>query len=118
MADELNINLPDRVVTFTDNVDAKTFLLAIGILDKLLNPAPIASAETVMCAHFTHPTHWVLGVRIHGNRDENENGFLATAWPKSKFPKSVIQAAIENQGLGSPEAHKSFHTGEDTNSLS
>jgi hypothetical protein len=109
----LGSELPDRLVKITNDAEAKAFLLAEGILDKLPNQSALAQThtteiQTVFCCHYLHTTHWILACRFHGMDDEKENGFMVLAWPKNKWPRSVIEEAIAQQNLGTPNDAKNF----------
>lgn len=93
--------LPNERVTITDDVKAKAFLLAEGLFDKLTSEP--ALGHTAMCCHYGHSTHWVLGCRFHGNKNPKDNGFAVFAWPKNKWPRTVLEEAVKQQKLGVPE---------------
>ena len=113
MNNHFGSELPDEFVKITNDTEAMRFLLAEGILDQLPNQSTLAQThtteiQTVFCCHYTHATHWILACRFHGMDDEKENGFMILAWPKNKWPKSVIKDAVEKQNLGIPNDIKNF----------
>jgi len=67
-----------------------------------------AQIKLGFCCHYSHMTHWILACRFHGMDDEKENGFMVLAWPKNKWPRSVIEEAIAQQNLGTPNDAKNF----------
>jgi hypothetical protein len=114
----VKLDLPDKFVLISDDTEAQAFLMATGILDKLPNPSTRPDTQTTMCADYSHPSHWILATRIQGNADPTENGFMVMAWPKCKWPRSVIKEAIERQRLGHPNDVRLFYDEDDAHSLS
>jgi hypothetical protein len=115
--------LPDRCIKISDDIEAKAFLAALGILNDLptkgtLTNSGRAEIDTIAVGHYDHPTHWILAFRFHGNEEEKENGFAVFGWPKNKWPRSVIKDAIDRQSLGPPDDVKVSRFGDDPSSLS
>lgn len=103
--------LPDCPVRISDDAQAKRLLLALGILDELpskdaLRNSGRAEIDTVAVPFLDHPTHWILAFRFHGNELPEDNGFLVCAWPKNQYPRTVIEAALEREQFGPPDAVK------------
>ena len=113
----ISTDLPDECVRIADDLEAQAFLLALGILDQLPSASTLAytgdeGVNTIFACHFTHATHWILACRFHGMADERENGFVVWAWPKSKWPRTTIEDAINRQNLGSPLKQTVFRIGD------
>jgi len=123
MRKPFSTELPDRFVEISDDIEAKAFLAALGILGELPTKSALANSgaaeiDTIAVAHYDHPTHWILAFRFHGNERQEDNGFAVFGWPKNRCPRSVIEDAIERQGLGDPDAFKISELGDDPSSLS
>ena len=123
MSKLFSTKLPDRFVKILDDIEAKAFLAALGILADLPNKSALANSgvaemDTIAVAHYGHPTHWILAFRFHGNEKPEDNGFAVFGWPKNRCPRSVIEDAIDKQGLGDPDAFKISEFGDDPSSLS
>jgi hypothetical protein len=117
MSNSFDPELPNQIVCIRDDLVAQTFLLALGVLDKLPNESTLANSiskqvNTIFVAHYTHATHWILACRFHGMDDEKENGFVVWAWPKDKYPKTVVKDAIDRQNYGTPITRNDFRIGD------
>ena len=75
-----------------------------GILDDLTREVSLSDGgvapnqKSLFVCFYDHPTHWILAGRFHENDDDKENGFVVTAWPRNKWPRSTpaeILAQIE-----------------------
>jgi len=98
--------LPDCFVQITDDTQAKAFLVALGIFDRLSKDITLSQADartnddTIIEAFYDHPTHWICAGRFYGLHDEKENGFVVIGWPRNKFQKDVVVDFISTIPLG------------------
>lgn len=121
---QIGTELPDGIVQITDDAQAKTFLLALGILDKLAKDITLSQTDagsndnTILEAFYDHPTHWIFAGRFYGNHDDKENGFVVMAWPRNKFPKSVVSDFISMIPLGDNVSYDVENFGEEKPPLS
>jgi hypothetical protein len=102
--------LPDQTVIITDDAMCQTFLVAEGLLTKLSRELPEAAdlpaagdeAQTVICKHHTHATHWILAMALYDNKNPGGNGFIIIGWPKKKWPAEVMDDYLNRQGYTNP----------------
>jgi hypothetical protein len=113
-----NTKLPDEFVQMRDDAEAKAFICALGILSDfeqdvcLTQPDSGHDDNTMFVGYYGHPTHWILAARTLGNDDEKENGFVVTAWPKNKYPESIIETVIASFDLGKDVRRKIENEGD------
>jgi hypothetical protein len=111
--------LPDKFVQIADDSKAKEFLFALGILSDLSKditlekPSGGENDNTIIVGFYGHPTHWILAFRTYGNHDEKENGFSVSAWPKRKFPESILEEKKSKFNLGDNVTRRIENVGEE-----
>ncbi len=96
---------PHDLREFLDDADAKTVLVQVGLLDKLLELAgradlPTPRADAVY--YSDHPTHWVSGVHYHGYPLPADNGYAVRCFPKSRYSLNQFRQMIRGGAAAVP----------------
>jgi hypothetical protein len=95
---------PDEVRETLDDAIARTMLVQLGLLDRLLDltrkpELPEPRADT-MC-DTNHSTHWILGIHYRGYPAAADNGYAVRCYPKSRYTLKQFRAAIRDTLGGS-----------------
>jgi len=109
--------LPDRVVQIADDAEAKRFIFALGVWDRLVKDATLERSdstldhdETAWVGLFTHPTHWILCGRVHN--DEMNRGYVVFGWPRNKWPETVIDDFLAKMPMGDSPIIRTKYAGD------
>lgn len=103
---------PDLYTEVHDDLQAKAFLLELGLLAKLQEPTPVSGPQVRLATLDTHPTHVFAAFRFVGHPKKSDNGFVVKCYPRSKFSLDQIDALIHvdmtKAQAGTPALRKKF----------
>ena len=96
---------PNQFREFLDDTDAKTLLMQLGLLDKLLefSRQPGLAEPRADTLHYTdHPTHWITGIHYRGYTPAAKNGYAVHCIPKSVYSLDQFRAFARDRQRGVP----------------
>lgn len=92
------LRFTNQVIFTEDDVEAKTIIMALGMLDKIspnatLPPESTKTGRAKNIAIEFHGTHWLMIGCAEGYKDKEDNGYTVVGWPKDQTSREEF---IEN----------------------
>ena len=90
----------DPVCLITEDTDAQSIMLQLGVLDKISHKTDLTDTTSV-CVVDNHPTHWCLCARIWDNPNPAENVFMVIGFPKATVDRLTVEMQMQSYLAGS-----------------